>query len=183
VKLIFIYGPPAAGKLTVAEALAALTGFKVFHNHLTVDLAHAFFEFGTPAFGRYVDHLRLEAVEMAAREGVDGVIFTFVYALGWDDGFVQDMKDVVERSGGVVFFVQLVCSRDILEGRVAAKSRQRFRKIKDIGKLHEVLDRYELFALIPFVNSLSIDTTDIPPDEAARRIAEYYGTVQRPFPP
>jgi replication-associated recombination protein RarA len=31
--LVFIYGPPAAGKLTVAEALAMRTGHKVFHNH------------------------------------------------------------------------------------------------------------------------------------------------------
>jgi len=34
-KLVFIYGPPAVGKLTVANALAKVTGFKVFHNHLT----------------------------------------------------------------------------------------------------------------------------------------------------
>jgi chloramphenicol 3-O-phosphotransferase len=175
VKLIFIYGPPAAGKLTVAEALAALIGFKVFHNHLTVDLAHAFFEFGTPAFGRYIDHLRLEAFEVAAREGVNGVIFTFVYALRWDDGFVQDVKDIVERRGGQVFFVQLVCDRETLEGRVAEESRQRFRKIKDVEKLREVLGRHELFASIPFVSSLTIDTTHTSPDEAARRIIEHYG--------
>ena len=33
-KLVFIYGPPAVGKLTVAKELAALTGFKVFHNQV-----------------------------------------------------------------------------------------------------------------------------------------------------
>lgn len=35
-KLMFIYGPPAAGKLTVAKALCAHTGFKLFHNHLAL---------------------------------------------------------------------------------------------------------------------------------------------------
>ncbi len=35
-RLVFIYGPPGVGKLTVARELAALTGFKLFHNHLTV---------------------------------------------------------------------------------------------------------------------------------------------------
>ena len=29
--LIYLYGPPAAGKLTVAERLSALTGWAIFH--------------------------------------------------------------------------------------------------------------------------------------------------------
>lgn len=36
-KLLFIYGPPASGKLTVAREPAALTGYRLFHNHLVVD--------------------------------------------------------------------------------------------------------------------------------------------------
>ena len=38
-KLIFLHGLPGVGKLTVAREFAKLTGFKVFHNHLAVDLA------------------------------------------------------------------------------------------------------------------------------------------------
>jgi hypothetical protein len=37
-KLTFIYGLPATGKLTIAVELAAMTGYKLFHNHLVVDL-------------------------------------------------------------------------------------------------------------------------------------------------
>ena len=37
-KTIFIYGAPAAGKLTVANELAKRTGFSVLHNHLINDL-------------------------------------------------------------------------------------------------------------------------------------------------
>ena len=37
-KLVILYGPPGVGKLTVGRELAARTGFKLFHNHLTVDL-------------------------------------------------------------------------------------------------------------------------------------------------
>ena len=49
-KLIFIYGSPAVGKLTVAQEIAEQTDFKVFHNHLTIDAVTPVFEFGTVPF-------------------------------------------------------------------------------------------------------------------------------------
>ena len=42
-KLILLYGPPAVGKLTIAKEIARLTGFKLFHAHLTSDLVEAIF--------------------------------------------------------------------------------------------------------------------------------------------
>lgn len=44
-KLIFIYGQPAVGKLTVAKELEKITGYKILHNHLFVDLVRSVFEF------------------------------------------------------------------------------------------------------------------------------------------
>jgi predicted kinase len=44
-KLLLLYGRPAVGKLTVAREVAALTGGRLFHNHLTVNLALSVFEF------------------------------------------------------------------------------------------------------------------------------------------
>ncbi len=38
-KLILIYGPEASGKLTVAGELAAITGNRVFHNHVSIEVA------------------------------------------------------------------------------------------------------------------------------------------------
>src|SRR3712207_8263459 len=32
--LLFLHGPPAVGKLTVARRVAELTGWRLFHNHL-----------------------------------------------------------------------------------------------------------------------------------------------------
>src|SRR5262245_57362571 len=51
-RLIFIYGAPAAGKLTVARELAALTGFALFHNHLVVDAVASVFPFGSESFSK-----------------------------------------------------------------------------------------------------------------------------------
>ena len=51
-KLIIIHGPPAVGKLAVANEIASSTGFKVFHNHLSIDCDKAGIRFGTKPFGR-----------------------------------------------------------------------------------------------------------------------------------
>ena len=36
-RVVWIYGPPASGKLTIARELSTLTQLPVFHNHLAVD--------------------------------------------------------------------------------------------------------------------------------------------------
>ena len=67
-KLVVIYGAPGVGKLTTANALAVLTGFKVFHNHLSFELVRAVFDFPTPPFLRLLEAIRLAAFEAAAQE-------------------------------------------------------------------------------------------------------------------
>ena len=52
-KLILLYGPPAVGKLTIAKEIARLTGFKLFHAHLTSDLVEAFFHAAPPRFANW----------------------------------------------------------------------------------------------------------------------------------
>ena len=61
-KLVFIYGPPGVGKLTVAKELSNLTGFKLFHNHVSIDFASSVFDFGTAAFWHVVRQARHEVL-------------------------------------------------------------------------------------------------------------------------
>ena len=88
--LIFLYGPPASGKLTIAEELSSKTGYKLFHNHLTQDLAGEIYpDFGPQRFG-LAARIRLDVFEYAAKSGTD-LIFTFVYSGDEDDKqFVAD---------------------------------------------------------------------------------------------
>ena len=51
-KLIFIWGGAASGKLTVARELAQITGLPLFHNHLVVDALLERLPFGDPEFVR-----------------------------------------------------------------------------------------------------------------------------------
>lgn len=57
-KLVIIFGPLAVGKMTVGYELERLTGLRLFHNHMTIDLILHFFAFGQPPFRRLVSEFR-----------------------------------------------------------------------------------------------------------------------------
>lgn len=75
---VFLYGPPGVGKLTVGQALAALTGFRLVHLHLVLDLATALFPRGSPPRAQLVQQLWQDVLQAAVREQVD-LIVTDVY--------------------------------------------------------------------------------------------------------
>ena len=172
-KLVFIYGPPASGKLTVASELASLTGFKLFHNHISIQFVQSLFEFGTKPFWKLTDKYRLDMLEEAAKHGID-TIFTFVYGGRTDDPFVRNVIRRVDMNHGKVYFVRLQCAREELEKRVKAKTRKALGKIASRETLRQVFTRYDLESEVPFKPSLTINTTQQLPKEAARAIAQFY---------
>jgi len=172
-KLVFIYGPPASGKLTVATELAKLTGFKLFDNHVSIQFVLSIFEFGTKTFWRLTGKYRLEMLEEAAKEGID-VIFTFVYSRGEDDRFVKHVVKMVRSHGGQTCFVRLYCERKELVRRVKANQRRRMGKVSSEKILGDLFRRHDLDLEIPFRKSLSIDTTNQSPRTVAKQIARQY---------
>ena len=87
-KFIMIVGPQAVGKMTVGHELEKLTDLKLFHNHLTIELVHPFFDYGTQAGNRLVKLFRQEMFEEFAKSDLYGVIFAFVWRfdmqVDWD---------------------------------------------------------------------------------------------------
>ena len=113
-KLVIIFGPPAVGKMTVGRELARLTGLRLFHNHLTVDLVLRFFEFGTPPFRRLVSEFRRRIFEEVAASDLPGLIFTYVWALDGesDATFVDGVRRIFESRGAEVYLVELEATLD-----------------------------------------------------------------------
>lgn len=172
-RLVFIYGPPASGKLTVGKELARLTGFRLFDNHVSIRFVESLFGFGTRPFSHLIGKIRTQMIEEAAKEGVD-TIFTFVYETKSDDRFVRQILRVVKRYGGRVLFVRFQCERRELERRVGSKSRRSYGKLATKRMLRSVFRKYALDHEIPFQTSLTIDTTHLSPRKAAKIIAKHY---------
>ena len=97
--LIFLYGPPAVGKLTVARELERRIGYRVMHNHVTVDPVLEVLEFGTDGFDRVVENFRRDLIVAAAQEGID-LIYTIVVGpedVEHIDYIARAYEDVGER--------------------------------------------------------------------------------------
>ena len=175
-KLIFIYGAPAVGKLTVANEIAKQTNFKVFHNHLSIDAIEPIFDFGTKPFTRLIDLIRVETIAEATRENVD-LIHTFCYAKDLDDEYIVKITEAVESNGGEICFVLLTCTKSELEQRVLAESRKQFGKVNNLEILKEILDKYDLFSPVPERESLQIDNTNLSPEVVAQKIIGHYHLI------
>ncbi len=168
-KLIVIYGPPASGKYTVAKALAEKTGFKLFHNHLTIDLLKSVFEYGTPEFFRLSQNMRLDIFEAAAKQNIPGIIFTYVYEKDTDDHFIHKLLDRVTSNGGEVQFIQLYCDQAELLKRVTEESRKQFQKVKSEEGLLKTLSGGDQISSISFVDNHKIDNTYLSVEETVQK--------------
>lgn len=172
--LVYLYGPPAAGKLTIAERLAAMTGSRLFHNHLTVSAIAPVFEFASPPFAEVLHRLRLDVFATAARTGVD-LIFTNNSAWSGQNGrtrfaaFADEAARIIAENGGTTLFVQVTASQTVLESRLAHDSRHAHGKLVDVRRLRELLATHEPAPLHP--DDLTINSGDLSPEQAADRIA------------
>lgn len=172
-RLIFIHGPASVGKYTVARELQVLTGFKLFHNHLVVDALQAVFDFASEPFIRLREPMWLAVLHDAAAAGIS-VIFTFAPEITVSKRFVGDAVDTFEREGGEVKFVALTCAAEIQEARIESESGAVFAKLRSVSILRE-LNAKGLMEYPPLPDhGLTIDTGATTPQDAARRIVEFF---------
>ena len=168
-----LYGPPAVGKLSVAQALAARTGFRVLHNHLLINLASALFGFGTSRHRTFVRHLREMSLD-AARDGdLSGVILTYVYARD-RDAYILGLCERAEAHGDDVCLVHLTCEVGALEARVTEPSRSVFDKLTTVAGLREKLGLLDdPFGQVAGRENLRISTDELTPDAAAKLVQDH----------
>jgi hypothetical protein len=173
-KLLFLYGPPAAGKLTIGKALAATTGFALFHNHLIVDALGAVFPFGSPSFVALREAFWLATFRAAAKER-RSLIFTFAPEPTVAPDFPERARRLVAAEGGEVRFVRLTLSDVEQERRLGNPDRATMGKLRSLDLLHRLRpDLAACDAAMP-APALTLDTGTLGPEAAAVRIVAELG--------
>ena len=173
-RLLFLFGPPASGKLTLARRIAARTGLPLFHNHLVVDTLAAVFPFGSPAFIRLREEFWLATFAEAAKEG-RSLIFTFAPEPTVTATFAEQAAAAVARAGGEVDFVRLVVPEDEQERRLVEPGRAEHGKLRSLELLRQLRDDFRACDAAMPEPRLTIDTARFDADQAAEFLIDSLG--------
>ena len=180
-KLLFLIGNAAVGKMTVGQELMKITGLRLFHNHMTIEPV-------IEIFGQYngeaINRLRQVVFEEFAKSDCYGMIFTYMWAFDqradWD--YVEHVKNIFSPYGTEFYYVELVTSqekrleRNVTENRLRNKASKRDLEISN-QRLLDADEKYRLESRdgeIPFENYMKIDNTDLAPETVAQMIKERF---------
>ena len=95
--------------MSVGQAITERTGLRLFHNHISIELALRYFDYGTPAFRRIDGAIRRRVIEEVVASDLPGLVFTFVWAfnLPEDQAFVDQCAMPFRERGARVLFLEL----------------------------------------------------------------------------
>ena len=181
-KLVFIFGSGAVGKMTVGQELMKQTGLRLFHNHMAIESV-------IEIFGNYdgqaVIDLRDAVFKRFAATDKYGMIFTFMWAFDMreDWEYVEHIKSIFAPYGTEFCYVELVAPQEVRLQRNATPNRLEHKASKrdlEVSRMRLMREDegHRLVSEpgeIPFDNYLRIDNTDLSAEDAARRIREHFG--------
>ena len=171
-KLVYIYGPPASGKLTVAKEIARITKFKLFHNHLINDVVGEVMDFENKHFWEFTDKLKLLTFDLASKYKVKGMVFTQVFVKNAD--FPIKMKDVMEKHKGEVYFVKLEPDKNEILRRVSYPSRRKYRKLSSKTRLRDFIEKHDTYSKLPFRKQIVIDNSKTSAKKVANMVVKRF---------
>lgn len=180
-KLVFLIGNGAVGKMTVGQELMKITDLRLFHNHMTIEPVLEVFGYYN---GTVVSKMRQIIFEEFAKSDNYGMIFTYMWAFDqqsdWDT--VERVTNIFKDQGAEVYYVELVAPQEVrlkrneTENRLKNKASKRDLEFSRNNILkHDEKYRLESYdGEITFENCLKIDNTNLLPEEVARMIKERF---------
>ena len=183
VHLVMMFGPSAVGKMAVGRELSTLTGYPLFHNHMSIEPVLDVFPWGSPSFVRLTSELRRRVIEEAVVAELPGLIFTYVWAFDdpADRSYVDWLTEPVRSAGGRLDFVELYADQATRLTREGTALRMEHKRSKQDIKAsrQRLLDAdatHQLSTSGDFVypdQHLRVDNSHLTPEQAADRIAQH----------
>lgn len=180
-KLVFLIGDAAVGKMTVGQELMKKTGLRLFHNHMMIEPV-------IEIFGSFNGHVTQQLREVIFREFAKsdnkGMIFTYLWAFDmpsdWD--YVAHVTDIFKEQGAEIYYVELIAPQEIRLQRNETENRLRHKASKrDLESSRARLlrddENYRCVSLpgeIPFENYMRIDNSNLGSDVVAAMIQQHF---------
>lgn len=183
-RLLFLFGSQAVGKMTVGQALARITPMKLFHNHMTIEPV-------MELLGRFDSQAILALRETLFHAFVNtdnyGMIFTMQFAFDaqsdWD--YVAHVASIFEEKGAQVDYCELVAPLEVRLVRNRTENRLREKPSKRNVARSEWLMKENSYRDVSrdgecvWPRYLKLDNTNLSPEEAAEIIADHFGLERR----
>ena len=183
---VIIIGPHAVGKMTVGQELSKRTGLRLFHNHMSIELARKLFApTETEEFRELNRAIRQKVFELFATRDLPGLIFTYMLPFGQQEelDYLMGLTRLFKSNGAKCCVVELCADFDVRLQRNKSENRLLHKESKrnlawSEAEMLETSKRYRLNSYegeqLPFENFLKLDNTSLPPDEAAKMIIEHF---------
>lgn len=182
---LLIFGPSAVGKMTVGKAIAARTGYKLMHNHVSLELANRFFDFGTEPFRKLDSLVRFGVFDVVAESDLDGFIFTFCWALDLpsEAEYVDRIVKPFVTAGAKIHYLELEADQEVRLARNTTPDRLSEKPSKqDVAHSEGMLlrddEKYRQNTRpgeMAERNILKVNNANLSPEEVAEIVVRHYG--------
>jgi len=180
-KLVYLIGDAAVGKMTVGQELMKITDLRLFHNHMMIEpVIEIFGKFQ----GKTTLRLREVIFEEFAASDCYGMIFTYLWAFDmqsdWD--YIAWVSDIFKKYNADIYYVELVAPQAVRLQRNATENRLRHKASKrdiEVSNQRLLWDDAQHRCVsnegeITLENYIKIDNTDLPPEAVAKMIQERF---------
>ena len=183
-KFVLIIGPQSVGKMTVGQELSKLIDYKLFYNHMTIDLLLNLFEYSSEQFKKLNGLFRLQIFEEFAKSEQKGIIFTGCFDFGNDCE-----KEKVETGKWMSLFeesyvveLETTLEERLRRNKTANRLEHKASKRDLEWSENELLNSLKKHRLNSepgegekiFKNYLKIDNTNLSAEEVAKMIKEKF---------
>ncbi|MBR6525695.1 MAG: AAA family ATPase [Clostridia bacterium] len=180
-KLVWLMGSQAVGKMTVGQELMKITSLRLFHNHMTIEPVLEIF--GTWN-GNAISRMRDVVFEEFLNTDAYGLMFTYVCAFNMQEDldYVERVSALFRSRGAEVYYVELYANQTVRLERNETENRLLHKASKRdiaVSRMRIIAgeEKYRCESLpgeVMWENHLKLDTTCLSAQETARRIKEYF---------
>lgn len=181
--LIIITGPQAVGKMSVGMALRDKYNYRLFHNHMTIEMIVDLYGELSKETKPLVNQIRELIFDNVVTQQIDGFIFTFLWGFNLENDhiYIDKLIKKFETHDWDVTIVELEADVDVrlernrTELRLVHKATKRNVEWSD-KQLKNSMEKYRLNSYdgeITHPSYIRINNMDLEPDEVAERIYRY----------